>query len=110
MEIECPEDDGSAAFSFGVEGIGITVMSLFGILGNILSLFVLTQPQLKSSITWFLLGLSVSDLIFLILCLLIYALITIFEYLDVADWYRTVMDPTETAWLVYLNDTGTYSM
>jgi len=101
-------ENNTALFSFIVQGIGITVVGSLGILGNIIGLFILTRPKMKSSITWFLLGLSTFDLLFLILCILIYGLVSAFEYLETGESYRALMDPENSPWLVTINDTGEY--
>src|SRR5207245_2953609 len=53
-------------FKFIVEGLGITAITTAGVLGNILSVFVLTRKKMYTkSINLLLLGLAISDTIFI---------------------------------------------
>jgi len=93
-------------FTFMIRGVGITGVGIFGIAANIMALCVLSRPQLKSSITFFLLALSISDLIFLISSVLIYGMVSISEFVETANSYSYTMSPEKRPWLVIINDTG----
>lgn len=59
--------DSTGLFDFIVYGILINFIGLFGILGNTISIIVLSRPQMKSSINYLLIGLASCDTL-LIIC------------------------------------------
>jgi len=61
-------------FEFIIVGLGITIVSILGIIGNILSACVLSRSQMKSSVSCLLLGLTFADTILIITSLLLFGL------------------------------------
>ena len=51
---------------FLVEGIGILVVAILGTVGNLLSAWILSRPKMKSSINCLLLGLALTDTLFIL--------------------------------------------
>ena len=51
----------SVFFEFVVPGVLLNGVGLFGLLGNLLSIIVLSRPQMKSSINCILIGNLISD-------------------------------------------------
>jgi len=49
-----------------MQGVIVSAVSLFGLLGNLLSVLVLTRPQLRSSMSYVLLGMTISDIVYLV--------------------------------------------
>ena len=62
------------AFEFYIDGLALTSISLFGIVGTLLSLRVLLKRQLRNSFSSLLSGLAVSDTSFLFFAILIIGL------------------------------------
>ena len=67
-------------FEFIIEGLGITIVSVLGIFGNILSACVLSRTQMKSSVSCLLLGLTFADTLLITSSILIFGLPVLFEY------------------------------
>ncbi|CAG7700314.1 unnamed protein product [Allacma fusca] len=53
-------------FNFLVEGVGITTMTIFGVIGNITSVIVLYQPKMRTSVSLLLMCLACCDTLFLL--------------------------------------------
>lgn len=51
---------------FWVEGFGITTLSILGVIGNILSICVLSSPRMKNSSSVFLMCLALCDIVALV--------------------------------------------
>eukprot|EP00095_Tigriopus_kingsejongensis_P004773 maker-scaffold77_size404793-snap-gene-1.9 protein:Tk04773 transcript:maker-scaffold77_size404793-snap-gene-1.9-mRNA-1 annotation:"GJ13605" len=68
-------------FSFYVEGITLTLVSLFGLFGNGLSIIVLLRPSFRNSFSNLLRGLAFCDALFLIIAILS------FGFPKLLDWY-----------------------
>lgn len=64
-ECDLPVNDGF--LEFFVYGILLNVVSFLGILGNAISIIVLSRPQMKSSINYLLIGLATCDTILILL-------------------------------------------
>ena len=72
-------------FEFYLDGVALTSISVFGILGTLLSLRVLLKKQLRNSFSSLLSGLAVSDTFFLFFAILIIGLP------KSSEWYTTEM-------------------
>ena len=70
--LECPEEDYSivGTFSEVVGGYISMTVSAFGILANILAILIFARRGFKSNFTSLLIALAVSDLLFLVLCVI----------------------------------------
>lgn len=64
-ECELPVNDGF--LEFFVYGIMLNVVSILGIIGNTISIIILSRPQMKSSINYLLIGLASCDTILILL-------------------------------------------
>ena len=53
-------------FEYLMQGVIVSIVSIFGIIGNILSVLVLVQPKLRSSMSYVLLGMTICDIIYLL--------------------------------------------
>ncbi|XP_035705474.1 FMRFamide receptor isoform X2 [Folsomia candida] len=77
--ITCPDSsdaslEGGDLFRFIVLGIGISVVAILGIIGNGLSAVVLSRPQMKSSVTCLLLGLTFCDTLLISISIFVYSM------------------------------------
>ncbi|XP_059095091.1 uncharacterized protein LOC131889889 [Tigriopus californicus] len=61
-------------FIFVVEGVVLTLVSSFGVMGTLMSIYVLVQPRLRDSFSTFLTGLAICDSIFLTFAILMFGL------------------------------------
>lgn len=64
----CPEEflPNENAFDFWVSGLVLNVVGVIGILGNVLSMVILSRPQMRSSINYLLIGLARCDTVLII--------------------------------------------
>lgn len=72
----------SPLFEFIVVGIGITVVTVIGIIGNIISACVLSRNAMRSPMNCLLLGLTLSDSIVIFCALFIFGLPAICTYIE----------------------------
>ena len=67
LTLECnAELTEGALFEFITNGVLLNVVGLFGLFGNIISMIILSRPQMKSSINYLLIGLARCDTILII--------------------------------------------
>lgn len=65
--VECNREIDTYGFSdFILYGVLINLIGLFGILGNTISMIILSRPQMKSSINYLLIGLARCDTVLII--------------------------------------------
>jgi len=65
--LECNQEINTNSLSdFIVYGIFVNLISLFGIIGNAISMIILSRPQMKSSINYLLIGLARCDTVLLL--------------------------------------------
>ncbi|XP_050521591.1 FMRFamide receptor [Daktulosphaira vitifoliae] len=67
-------DDYNLLFEFIAYGILLNVIGVFGILGNVISMIILSRPQMKSSINYLLIGLARCDTVLIITSILLFGL------------------------------------
>jgi hypothetical protein len=67
------------AFTFYVYCIPLPMIAIFGILGNTVSIIILSRPQMRSSINCCLLALASFDLILIVTSLLMFTFPTIYR-------------------------------
>ena len=72
----------SIFFDFVVPGILLNVIGLLGLIGNALSIIVLSRPQMRQSINCILIGLASFDSILLLTSILMLGLPAIFDFLS----------------------------
>lgn len=70
-------------FEYYIDGVALTIISIFGIVGTLLSLRVLLKRQLRNSFSSLLSALAVSDSLFLLFAILVIGLP------EVSQWYMT---------------------
>ena len=59
---------------FYIDGLALISVSIFGIIGTLLSIRVLLKPELRNSFSTFLLGLAIADTNFLLFVVLVVGL------------------------------------
>jgi len=65
--LECNQEINLNSLSnFIIYGVFVNLISLFGIIGNAISMIILSRPQMKSSINYLLIGLARCDTMLLI--------------------------------------------
>ncbi|CAH0559345.1 unnamed protein product [Brassicogethes aeneus] len=67
-------------YRFVTNGILLNFLGCLGILGNIISMIILSRPQMRSSINYLLIGLALSDTLLIITSILLFGLPGIFPY------------------------------
>ncbi|KAK2584722.1 hypothetical protein KPH14_007055 [Odynerus spinipes] len=80
-------------FDFITYGILVNFVGLFGILGNTISMVVLSRPQMKSSINYLLIGLASCDTLLIIISILIFGLPSIYAYTGHLFNYQFIVYP-----------------
>ncbi len=60
------EDEGDFFFEFLVPGVLLNIGGLLGLVGNLISIFILSRPQMKGSTNCILIGLASFDSILII--------------------------------------------
>lgn len=78
LEEEESEND-NILFNFITYGILLNVIGIFGIFGNIISMIILSRPQMKSSINYLLIGLARCDTVLIITSMLLFGLPSIYS-------------------------------
>lgn len=74
------DNQGYEAFDFYMSGIVLNCVGIVGLLGNILSMIILSRPHMRSSINYLLIGLARSDTILIITSILLFGLRSIYPY------------------------------
>lgn len=80
-------------FDFIVYGVLVNFVGLFGILGNTVSMVVLSRPEMKSSINYLLIGLASCDTLLIIISILIFGLPSIYGYTGHLFNYQFIVYP-----------------
>ncbi|XP_008555574.1 FMRFamide receptor [Microplitis demolitor] len=87
LECKAQLNDG-ALYEFITLGILLNVVGVFGLFGNIISMIILSRPQMKSSINYLLIGLARCDTILIITSVLIHGLPAIYSYTGLLFNYK----------------------
>lgn len=74
-----PEDDHNF-LDFWLSGILLNVIGVVGILGNVLSMVILSRPQMRSSINYLLIGLARCDTVLIVTSMLLFGFRSIYPY------------------------------
>lgn len=74
------DPDADNTVGFWLNGVGITIIGVMGIFGNIASIRVLSHKQMKSSVNFILIALASSDLMLIVTSILMFAWTTIYPY------------------------------
>nr|BAO01090.1 neuropeptide GPCR A40 [Nilaparvata lugens] len=67
-------------FAFITNGIMLNVVAILGIIGNIISMIILSRPQMKSSINYLLIGLARCDTVLILTSIFLFGLPPIYDY------------------------------
>lgn len=89
-EYDTPWQD---AFDFYMSGIVLNLVGIVGLLGNILSMIILSRPHMRSSINYLLIGLARSDTILIITSILLFGLRSIYPYTGYMFYYYYFVMP-----------------
>lgn len=72
------DEDYNLLFEFIAYGVLLNVIGVLGILGNIISMIILSRPQMKSSINYLLIGLARCDTVLIITSIILFGLPVIY--------------------------------
>jgi hypothetical protein len=91
--------DYSMFFDFVVPGILLNIIGLLGLIGNTLSIIVLSRPQMRQSINCILIGLASFDSILIVTSILMLGLPAVYDFLymqtSLENAYRRSQNVTE---------------
>ena len=94
-----PLRDYSMFFDFVVPGILLNIIGLLGLIGNTLSIIVLSRPQMRQSINCILIGLASFDSILIVTSILMLGLPAVYDFLamqtSLENAYRRSQNITE---------------
>ncbi|OAD60755.1 FMRFamide receptor [Eufriesea mexicana] len=91
---ECKQEiNSNGFFDFVIYGVLVNLVGLFGIIGNTISMIILSRPQMKSSINYLLIGLARCDTMLIIISILIYGLPAIYTYTRLLFNYKFIVYP-----------------
>jgi hypothetical protein len=86
---QVPDDEREALdrFEFWSNGVLLNLVGVLGILGNILSMIILSRPQMRSSINYLLIGLARCDTVLILTSILIFGVPAIFPHTGFLRFY-----------------------
>lgn len=67
-------------FRFITNGILLNIIGGFGLLGNLISMIILSRPQMRSSINYLLIGLARIDTVLIVTSILLFGLPGIYPH------------------------------
>lgn len=94
QNVTIPSSSWIIEFDFWCSGILINLIGMVGILGNSLSLIILSRPQMRSSINYLLIALARCDIILIITSMFLFGFHSIYPYSYYDDaggsmfWFR----------------------
>jgi hypothetical protein len=97
-------DDLRKLYEFLIKGVLLGLVSLLGILGNVLTMVILSRPQMRSSINCLLVGLARCDAVLLVAAILLFSLPTIAAYTGCLPQYTYYVYPSIAVVSNYLID------
>lgn len=80
-------------YEFITNGILLNLVGVLGILGNILSMIILSRPQMRSSINYLLIGLARCDTALILTSILLFGVPAIFPYTGYLRYYFYIILP-----------------
>ncbi|CAD5116431.1 DgyrCDS5321 [Dimorphilus gyrociliatus] len=83
----------ASALQYGAWGVSGSLISALGLLGNVLSIIVLSDHRFRSSTSVYLICLAVVDMLVLVSMLLCFSLPAISNYTDQLDFYNSEIFP-----------------
>lgn len=90
------DPDADVTLGFWLNGIGITVIGLMGLLGNMASIRVLSHKQMRSSVNFILIALAFSDSVLIVTSILLFGLKSYYPYNGVLKDYYYIVAPMLT--------------
>lgn len=85
---------GEELYEFLIKGVLLGVVSLLGILGNVLTMVILSRPQMRSSINCLLVGLARCDAALLVAAILLFSLPSVAAYTGCLPQYTFYIYPS----------------
>lgn len=79
-EVYDPTEGGLTGFEFWICGVVLNLVGILGIFGNILSMVILSRPQMRSSINYLLIGLARCDTVLIITSMILFGMPAIYPY------------------------------
>lgn len=80
-------------FEFWSNGILLNLVGILGILGNVLSMIILSRPQMKSSINYLLIGLARCDTVLIVMSILLFGIPAIYPHTGFLRFYYLRIAP-----------------
>lgn len=74
-------------------GCLLTTVGVFGIIGNIISMIILSRPQMRSSINYLLIGLARYDTVLIVTSILVFGIPSIYPYSGYLSYYYFIIYP-----------------
>lgn len=102
IEVFDEEHSGAFAmiFEFIIPGVLLNTIGLLGLVGNLISIIVLSRPQMKSSINCILIGLATFDSILIVTSILMFGFPAVYAYTQsVFDYYFFHLFPYMTPFM-----------
>lgn len=93
-------DPDASLYRFVVNGVLLNLVGVLGILGNVISMIILSRPQMRSSINYLLIGLARIDTVLIVTSVLLFGLPGIYPYTGLMFTYFYNVYPRITQ-LVY---------
>jgi hypothetical protein len=81
------QETGYPSFEFWTNGFLLNFVGFFGLLGNILSMIILSRPQMRSSINYLLIGLARCDTILILTSMLLFGIPAIYPHTGYLRFY-----------------------
>ncbi|CAH2004004.1 unnamed protein product [Acanthoscelides obtectus] len=78
---------------FVVCGLFINLVGLLGLIGNIISMIILSRPQMRSSINYLLIGLARIDTVLIVTSILLFGLPSVYPYSGLFFTYYYIVFP-----------------
>ncbi|XP_067643235.1 FMRFamide receptor [Eurosta solidaginis] len=86
-----PDDD--TRLEFWVCGVVLNIVGIFGIIGNIISMIILSRPQMRSSINYLLIGLARCDTTLIITSMLLFGIPCVYPFSGYFFYYYNYIYP-----------------
>jgi hypothetical protein len=74
------EDPDEVFFEFIAYGVLLNLIGVMGIIGNVISMIILSRPQMRSSINYLLIGLARCDTVLIVTSILLFGIPAIYQY------------------------------
>lgn len=91
IDAYCPNNKNLTELWLG--GIFLNIIGFIGIFGNILSMVILSRPQMRSSINYLLIGLARCDTVLIVTAMLLFGFRAIYPYTGFTFWYYNYVYP-----------------